>query len=273
MALVEVVAQLLAGVFVLLVMATLLLVGRERIGALRHPLTRAREVAPHLALLAGVLLVNRVFRHLGQELSWIVGWNITGHIYLVEGRLVAIIQSIATPALTHYFSFMYLYGYVFLTVFPFLAYWMLEEPRPLRELIVAYAVNYGLGLVCYTLFISYGPRNLLPDLVTPLLYTNYPQAQLLTSTVNANTNVFPSLHSSLSVTAVLLARRTRQTYSGWYYLSIPLGASVVFSTMYLGIHWAIDVAAGAVLALIAVEFADRYHDLSGRIAIADRVPG
>lgn len=274
MGLVEFVAQLLAGVFGLLVVATLTLIDREEvISAIRTFPQRVREIAPHLGLLVLVLLVNRLFRHLGQEVSWVVGWKITGLIYLIEGRFVATLQSAATPVLTQYFSFMYLYGYVFLTLFPFLAYWVLEDPRPIREAIVAFAVNYGLGLVCYTLFISYGPRNLIPDLVTPLLYTNYPQSQLLTSTVNANTNVFPSLHTSLSATVVLLAWRTRDTYPVWFYLSVPVATSVVVATMYLGIHWAIDVVAGLALALVAVWVGDRFHDISLSRDVVARVPG
>jgi len=220
-------------------------------------------VLPHLGLLVGVLVLNRLFRHLGQEISWILNWNITGLIYGAEEELVVAIQSIAAPYLTWYFAFMYLYGYTFVVVFPLLAYWVLEDPRPIRETILAYAVNYGLGLVAYTLFISYGPRNLLPDLVDSLLYSTYPQIQFLTSTVNANTNVFPSLHSSLSVTVLLLAYRTRGVYPGWFLLTIPIVGSIVLATMYLGIHWAIDVLAGALLAVVSVHIAARYHDIDG----------
>lgn len=261
MGLVEVVTRLVGGVFLMLVAATVAFVDREQLrAALRNPRERFLEVVPHLGVLGVVLGLNRLFRHLGQELSWVIGLNITGLIYAIEGGLVVAIQSIATPALTAYFSFVYLYGYAFLAVFPFVAYWVLEDPTPLRQTIVAFSANYALGLLCYTLFISYGPRNLLPALVEPLLYTVYPQTQLLTSTVNSNTNVFPSLHASLSITVLLLARRTRETYPGWYLLCVPLVASIVFSTMYLGIHWGTDVAAGAILAALSVRIGDRYHD-------------
>lgn len=265
MGLLEVVTQLLGGVLLMLVIATAVFVDREQLLAtLRDPTPRFLEVAPHLGVLGLVLGLNRLFRHLGQELSWIIGLNVTGLIYAIEDGLVVVIQSAAMPAFTTYFSFIYLYGYAFLTVFPFLAYWALEDPTPLRQTIVAFTTNYALGLLCYTLFISYGPRNLLPSLVEPLLYTVYPQTQLLTSTVNSNTNVFPSLHASLSITVLLLARRTRETYPGWYLLCIPLVLSIVLSTMYLGIHWGVDVAAGAILAAISVRIADRHHDFRGR---------
>lgn len=261
MGLIDVVAALVGGLAALVVVASVVFLDADRMAAtVRSPAGRLREVGPHLGVLGAVLVINRLFRHLGQELSWMLGWRITGAIYAVEGALVAGVQTVATPWLTTYFSLVYLYGYAFLVVFPVVAYWLHEEPDPLRRTIVAFAANYALGLVIYTLFISYGPRNLLAT-VEPLLYEAYPQVQLLTSTVNANTNVFPSLHASLSITVLLLAARTRTRYPAWFLVCVPLAASVLFATMYLGIHWAVDVVAGALVAVLSVRIADRYHDL------------
>jgi membrane-associated phospholipid phosphatase len=241
-------ANLLAAVFVLD------RAGFEGVGE------RLRESAPYLGFLGGILVVNKVARDLGPELSWIVGWNVTGLIYRFEGTFVAQVQSVATPWLTAFLSAVYLVGYVFLLTFPFVAYLTHPDRRVLQTTAVAYGLNYGLGLLCYTLFISYGPRNLVPDMVDPLLYGTYPQAQLVTSRVNVNTNVFPSLHTSLSVTAALLAWRTRDTFPRWTVVAVPLAACVAVSTMYLGIHWATDVLAGLLLG-------------GGSLLLADRVVG
>jgi membrane-associated phospholipid phosphatase len=75
--------------------------------------------------------------------------------------------------------------------------------------------------------------------------------------VNTNTNVFPSLHTSLSITVALIAWQTRRQYPLWTAVSVPIAASVVISTMYLGIHWAIDVLAGALMAWVIVRLASR----------------
>lgn len=245
----------------MMLLAGALFVDREQISAAReNPVRRTKAIAPHIALLAGTLLLNRVFRHLGQELSWLIGLNITGLIYSLEGEFVALVQSVIAPPLVSFFSFVYLYGYVFLVSFPVVLYWLLDDSDPLRKTLVAYSLNYAIGLVCYTLFIAFGPRNLLPDTVQELLYATYPQSQVLTSAINANTNAFPSLHTSLSVTVALLARRTREWYLGWATLAPVVAALVVVSTMYLGIHWATDVVAGALLAVVSVRLAERYYD-------------
>ena len=218
---------------------------------------RPRELAEPLAVVVAVLLLNKVVRDVAPEVSHLIGWNITGLIYRIEGPFVAHLQSIATPALTAYFSAIYLSGYVFLLIFPFLAYASLDDLDLLWRTAASFAANYTIGILFYTLFVSYGPRNLLPDAVQPLLYSTYPQSQILVSQVNTNTNVFPSLHTSLSVTVALLAWQTRRQYPLWTLVSIPIAASVVFSTMYLGIHWGIDVLAGALMAGGIVELASR----------------
>ena len=241
---------------IMLAVAGWFLVGRERLSTLRvSAVDRLRDRWPPLALLGGALVANALLRDLTPELSLIVGWNATGAIYNIEGDLILYVQAIQTPELTAYFGFMYVFGYVFLLTFPLLAYFALADPRPLRITAYAYALNYVLGLMVYVMVVAYGPRNLIPD-VAPLLYTTYPETQLLTTEVNTNTNVFPSLHTSLSVTAALLAWKTREQFPAWLPIAALFAASITFSTMYLGIHWAIDVVAGIVLAAVSVRGAE-----------------
>jgi membrane-associated phospholipid phosphatase len=144
----------------------------------------------------------------------------------------------------------------------------MQDDRPAREAILSYALNYVLGVICYVLFIAYGPRNVMPDIVDQLLYLHWPESNLLTSEVNSNVNVFPSLHTSLAVTVALLAYRTRDEYPAWLPISALLAASVVVSTMYLGIHWLTDVVAGVGLAFVSVGAATwltKPENLEGRI--------
>ena len=260
MSLLAVVLEVAAVVGLLHLVSLVAVVGVDDLRAAprRAPRTLRAALSP-LATLAAVLAVNGVIRRLGAELSWLVGVNVTGVIYAIEGSFVAVVQSFATPAATAYFGFVYVFGYVYLLTFPLLATTLRGHTRTLRTLIAAYGLNYGIGLVCYVVFIAYGPRNLMPDLVESLLFTSWPRSQLLTSQVNVNTNVFPSLHTSLSVTVALVAYRARDRYPRWTPVAVALAASVVVSTMYLGIHWATDVVAGVGLAVGSVVAAERYE--------------
>src|SRR6056297_1143220 len=227
---------------------------------------RLRMAVKPIGLLLGVLAINSVVRNVGVDLSWIIGTNITELIYSLEGTVVATIQSLVPGWLTLYFGYVYVYGYAFLLVFPLLAAMLAAEWRHLRHTAFAYAINYTIGMCCYLLFIAYGPRNYMPALVEPVLFDTLPRFQLLTSEVNANTNVFPSLHTSLSVTVALLALRDHETFPTWTPVAVFLAVSIVLSTMILGIHWATDVVAGALLATFSVWVvsSDRVASLVGR---------
>ncbi|MFP8956200.1 phosphatase PAP2 family protein [Natrialbaceae archaeon A-CW3] len=259
MALEGVLRELALIVGTMLVVATLVIVGPDRvIHAARGFRWRARAVALPLAALGSVLL----FRWWNQDLiQWlqfrIVGIEFTSRIARFERWLftenpVVLIQSLEAELLSSFFVFIYIHGYAFLLLFPFIAYFSLRTMDRFSSLVLAFTVNYALGLLFYTLFIAYGPRNLIAIEVIPLLYEAHPQSGFLTYEVNQNTNVFPSLHTSLSVTVFLLAWITRDEYPLWTILSGFLALSVMISTMYLGIHWFSDVLAGTILAAISV---------------------
>ncbi|MFC7138646.1 phosphatase PAP2 family protein [Halosimplex aquaticum] len=261
MTLLPVLTRVVAVNLVFVAASALALVGPTQLRTTAAELPdRLREVAVPVGLLAGVLLLNSVVREPVTEVAWLVGINITPLIYGIEGDFVPWLQSMGSPALTTLFSYAYVYGYVYVLVFPLIAYAALEDTRPLRQLAIAYSVNYCLGLVCYVLFVAYGPRNLLGGSVESLLYTHHPEFQFLTSQVNSNTNVFPSLHTSLSATVIGVAYDTRRRYPGWFAIATALGLTIIGATMYLGIHWATDVVAGLVLAAIAVATGRRFAD-------------
>lgn len=256
-----------------LIVATVTIVGpnrlRETQQAYRERLT---EAAPYVGLLVPLLIVNKLARDIGPELSWLVAIRTTGWLHAIDGLLlwplypeetpqvVVWLQSMATPALTAYFSSVYVYGYVFLLSFPVVAYISLSHPEPFRRTLIAYGTNYLIGVVCYLVFIAYGPRNLLVEQVEGLLFTQHTQYQFVTAAVNNETNVFPSLHTSMAVTAALLAWSTRDEYPLWVPIATLLAVSVTISTMYLGIHWATDVIFGIGLGWLSVVIGHRFED-------------
>lgn len=67
-------------------------------------------------------------------------------------------------------------------------------------------------------------------------------------------NCFPSMHTSISFAMFLLVIRERNKLFKYVWAFLCL--SVVFSTMYLEIHWVIDVLAGMLLAYATVKLAD-----------------
>jgi len=271
MAIVDVFLEVVAVLSLLLSVSLVAVVGPEELRTAADELpARLRTGVRPIGLLVAVLLVNRVVRNTGVELSWVIGYNITRLLYTIEGTVVAAIQSAVPGWLVLYFGYVYVYGYVFLLVFPLLAGMLTGRRRYLRETAVAYTINYAVGMCCYLLFVSYGPRNY--EIVESLLFDTLPRFQLLISEVNANTNVFPSLHTSLSTTAALLSIRDHETFPRWTPVAVFLAASIVLSTMVLGIHWATDVVAGWALAGLSVwaVSSDRAAAFADRLVPVDR---
>ncbi|QSW98367.1 phosphatase PAP2 family protein [Haloterrigena alkaliphila] len=249
----DILTQVAIVVGLMVVLSTAVFIGRDRLEQTqREWLSRVRVSAPVLAVLACVLVFNRIMRDNQPD----IGVYMTRTIRSIEGEFVLIFQAIASEDVTLYFSFTYIYGYAFLLIFPPIAYFALSNTRPFRRLLTAYSLNYAIGVVIYALVIAYGPRNFMPELPT-ILYNVNPEAQHLTREVNRNTNVFPSLHTSLSATVAMFAYQTRSEYPNWFPVSVVFAVSVIISTMYLGIHWGIDVIGGLILAVVCVVASDR----------------
>ncbi|QWC19212.1 phosphatase PAP2 family protein [Halorubrum sp. 2020YC2] len=263
--LLSVLTSVVGWVTVMLIAASVGIIGparlRETWSELSGRLWDARRV---VAVLCVVLIASALGRSWLLDVSRLFGLQATAFIYGLEGGFVAWIQAtFATPELTAYFSWVYVYGYAFLLSFPVIAYLALPRTVTLRRVLVAYALNYAIGLALYTLVFAHGPRNVMPDMVTPLLFATRPDVMALTSEVNVNSNVFPSLHTSLSVTVGTFAVLTREAYPRWTLVAVPLSLSVVVATMYLGIHWLTDVVAGFALAFGCVALAYRLVDAHG----------
>ena len=104
----------------------------------------------------------------------------------------------------------------------------------------------------YASVYAYGPRNHTPELVDSVLLEIYPDITTLTSQVDTETNVFRSLHVSMSVTALLLAIETREPYPRWTAVAAVLTGTIALATMALGIHWAVELPSRSVASLSRV---------------------
>ncbi len=261
--LIAIVVRVLAVTVVLLGISLVTIVGVAQLRAVaRQGVGRQiRRALPYFVFLGIVLGSMATLRSVGSELSWRIGFELSSVIYEIEGGTVVLaVQSVPLPRAPLLFPLVYVFGYVYLLSFPFLAYLLSTDLRPFRTLSLAYAFNYVVGVILYIAFVAYGPRNYYNLGAVEVLYNVWPESQLLTSMVNTNTNVFPSLHSSVSTTIAIMAVKTRDRYPLWTPIAVVLAALVCLSTMYLAIHWATDVVAGIVLAFLSVWFAERYYE-------------
>ncbi|WP_299235222.1 phosphatase PAP2 family protein [Natronomonas sp.] len=235
-------------------------------GVLRE---RLRAVAPYAAVLAAVFGGRKVFREWFWALSDVIGYEATGLFYAIEGDLAAGVQAAIPDVAALYFAFVYMFGYAVVVFGPLALYLFAESLRHLKTVLVAYTINYAVAVVAYTLVIARGPR-IASESTQGVIQEFFPYFTLLTGQVNSPTNVFPSLHTSLSVTVLVVAVLTRREFPRWLAITAVLTGSIVVATVYLGIHWLVDIAAGICLAVASVWLARRFVARVGTQSRDDR---
>jgi membrane-associated phospholipid phosphatase len=190
--------------------------------------------------------------------------------HVVDGSLIAIDHAvlgvdagrwlndhIGSPALTEYLVLCYAsYGFAI----PLFAGWLYfrGRVRAFRDLSLAVTITAFIGYMGYLSVPAIGPYMY----QTNVYHDQIPQwgHNAMLSTINhmkgGARDCFPSLHTAM--TTVLMTMMWRNGRKGfWVYLPVALG--LYLSTLYLRVHYAVDVAAGFVTATIALLLAPRIN--------------
>lgn len=147
----------------------------------------------------------------------------------------------------------YVLGYPFLIVaVPATLAWLDDGPRA-RQAVAVYALSFLAALPFY-LFVPV--REVWTQAgEAPNLVLQHPWVARHLYSFNDVNNCFPSLHTAMSVGLACVAAQSRHRRLARG--TVALATAIVFSTMFLAIHWAADVAAGLLLAGTAAAVAAR----------------
>jgi len=188
-----------------------------------------------------------------------VNADYTGYLVMIEGDTVSHFQSFATPLLTYFNSFVYLMIFSFLMVFTFIILIYTRNMHALEEFTIAFILIYITAFPFYIFVPVTVTGHTLPN-VSTLLYDLSPIIDQGVRIVDPLLdNDFPSLHAALSIMATLVVV-FRTKLERYKVFSIVSTFAILFSTLYLGIHWITDLVAGALLALVSYYIATRYRE-------------
>ncbi|MFC1708329.1 phosphatase PAP2 family protein [Planctomycetota bacterium] len=231
--------------------------------------TRAGRLGLFAILATGVLnyvqnLVDPWFTELSQGLHGVEDFAI--YLYQLEGGFTSYLQAFAPLSLVGFFAYVYISVYPALYVSALLGLFQLGCYGLVRVGAAALVINYVLALPFF-LFVSvretwYSTAGT-GLLKARLLLTDLsPDLEPIFRTERGIENNFPSLHTSVAVTAALLAWRSgNRRFSAVCGITAGL---IAFSTLYLGFHWASDMVAGMVHALMCTALATRIVNPGGR---------
>ncbi|MFC0214864.1 phosphatase PAP2 family protein [Paenibacillus chartarius] len=160
------------------------------------------------------------------------------------------IRAISTPWLDAVMKWIYLYGFVLsLWICIVRAFWTKSIKKMLSYALSGHLLQFPLILPFYNLILL---REVWwvkgqPD----LLYRTFATEN---ERLVAVMNCFPSMHTSISFAMLLLALREKDPI--FKTMMVTYCAAIIFSTLYLQIHWVLDVIAGMLFAWGVVKLAD-----------------
>ena len=179
------------------------------------------------------------------------------------------LQRTVRPWLTDFFYLSYT-TYYFIALALGFVLWR-RSTTDLRRFIFTLTLCYYVSYVGYFVVPALGPRFALAASHTVVLETTALSAAIertLNELEHTKLDVFPSGHTMIAATVLLVAHRRARNAFRWL---LPVATCLVLSTVYCRYHYVVDVLAGLVLAIVTVPLGDRVYDaLTRRLKTENR---
>ena len=191
------------------------------------------------------LLMNKYQLRLEQILEADFRTDYSRIFFAIEGNIVGIIQGLKNLPTTIFLTYMYVIIFPLLVWVSVIIYNHYEDTKMVKTVLYGFILNYILVLPFYVFF----PINeawYVNSEVTFLIPSIYPSFEETYRNFSGLNNCFPSLHTSLSLTMGFIAYHCN--YKNLKRIIIPSSILITFSTLYLGIHWLLDVVGGIIYA-------------------------
>ena len=145
----------------------------------------------------------------------------------------------------------YVWVFAFVTFFSPLYLLVKGDTRTFRSYSLAMAINYMIMIPFY-IILPVSVTSSAPDSgVAPLLYVHPNWGRLVTD-IDPLNNVFPSGHTSMIVTSLLIFGLAQGMYKRYSAFLAVGSAGTVLAVLVLGVHWPPDVLMGLGVAALAV---------------------
>jgi membrane-associated phospholipid phosphatase len=191
---------------------------------------------------------------------------------LFGGHASVWLQEIISPTLTLFMMVVYYVGYYVYPAVVAVVLYLFRPRAAFREVLLAFLATAFIGYTLYILVPVAGPRFEL----THLYHTTFVDKWTLQQWQDLNRfdyDCFPSLHTAIPLVVTTIAFR-HVRWLGWVLL--PFVLSTVVSTLYLQMHYLIDVLAGIALVPVTVLIGIRgdawWAALMRRLGVVERAP-
>lgn len=201
---------------------------------------------PLLLLIIAIVVIHLIeVNYIDSVATAIVGQNFTPVFTSIEDSAVRWLLQHWYPPLVTVCVYIYIGIYPFTLWFTPLFFILINHHRAMKTFAIGFMFIYAIALPFYLFF----------PITNVYTYFHEPSAlnmvipsveKFFYSTTTTN-NCFPSLHVAMALLVFLSVTLTKN--KRYMALTAFSAGGVIFSVLYLGIHWMIDVVGGTILAL------------------------
>ena len=188
---------------------------------------------------------------------------------LFSGHPTVMLEKMMHPLLTDALQIAYASYYLM----PFaIGFVLLAEKREQEFDLALFMIMlcFYLSYAGYLLFPAIGPRFTITHLQSTDLrgfILTAPIQELLNRLEGIKRDAFPSGHTGVALTVLVLAFKFKKTL---FWILLPFVAALIFSTVYLRYHYVVDVLAGVILTALTFSFGGAYYGYWQKRARPDR---
>ncbi len=178
---------------------------------------------------------------------------------IFRGYPTIALEALQRPILTDALQVAYS-TYYFLPISLGLLLMLRNRDREFDRTLFLILLCFYLSYVGYMLFPALGPRYTMEHLQGSELrgaFAAEPIQRVLNNIEGIKRDAFPSGHTAVSLVVSFLAYRYHKVF---FYLTLPVIAMLIFSTVYCRYHYVVDVIGGIMLAVITCMMGERYYD-------------
>jgi membrane-associated phospholipid phosphatase len=223
------------------------------IAARKYPLN---NLFKYIDVLMPIFAVLFTFDSMGQLTGFINPPDKDPLLALLDLSLFGVhpgvfMERIINPTLTSVLQLSYT-SYYFLPIALCLILYFRGDTDAFERSVFGIVLGFFVSYIGYMLVPALGPRFFIKDAFHADLMRG-PLASAINDTLNIlegeNRDAFPSGHTEVVLIVLIYAWQYRRWY---FWVGLPLVLGLIFSTVYLRYHYAVDVIAGIVLAPLCV---------------------
>lgn len=206
-----------------------------------------RRDGPVLGAMVAMVAIFSLQVTLDKPITAWLGWDFTPAFAAFDGGLHRAVQAAAPRWLVVALALVYLLGFpVVIYLTPILGAWLGDRTTVLR----GFGVFAGLYILALPFYLFFPVSETWTTGAAENLVLITPWTETVLYAFNDVNNAFPSMHTAMAIASAWAAWRIpSRAYRAF---AATMATLIPVSTIVLGIHWSLDVAAGLVCALVVI---------------------